>query len=236
MNAVFFTVTCEADYDYLLGSIWHHARMGRHLVLDTSPKAPTLRNLPPTVRWIHEPLYGEGWKTFRFRTALERALNLALEMNPEVLVSLDSDDFYAPDSPDRLFPLARGAMLETPYIHWCKDGVPRMFGASEWHPRIWPAWAAVRILENEAWKAHPQYNGNPEHHAIVSAPADLPTLRVPGLYRNHVHYLVGQKDDEVARQTIDGWPDKGHAVPGVALPLPIELWFKRGTRPSLAFR
>lgn len=235
MNVCFFTVTCAADYDHLLGSIWRHAKMGRHLVLDTSPALPQLHDLPPSVRWVHEPFYGEGWKTFRLRTAVERAMTLARQMGPEILVYLDSDEFYTPESAELLFPLAREAMLEVPCIHWQRDGRPRLFGPSEWHPRIWPSWAGVRIVENEAWKAHPSYNGNPEHHAIVSGPPELPVLRVPGLFRNHVHHLVGDKDDEVARQTVDGWPDRGVPVPRVELPYPIELWFKKGIRPSGAF-
>jgi hypothetical protein len=235
MDVCFFTVTHEADYDYLLGSIRHHAKMGRHLVLDTSEKAPMLRNLPSTVVWVHEPLYGSGWKTFRLRTALERAMNLALGLGPEILVYLDSDEFYSLESANNLFPLARRAALDLPIIHWCRDGIPRMFGPSEWHVRVWPSWARVRIAENEAWKVHPQYNGNPEHHAVVVVPPDVPVLRVPGLFLNHLHYFIGDKDDEVARQTIDGWPDRGHPVPAVDLPWPIQVWREKNVRPRESF-
>lgn len=238
MNVCFFTVTCRKDYDVLLGSIDHHARMGRHVVLDTSPDPLRFRNLPPSVRWIHEPTYGSGWANFKLRSAVERAQQLAKESGAEILVYLDSDEFYSADAGERLFPLALEAALDLPVLHWGRDRIPRLFGASEWHPRVWPSWANVTILQNEAWKVHPNYNGNPEHHAVVALPADLPVLRVPGLFRNHLHYAVGEKavDDEVARQTIDGWPDKGAVVPKVALPPKIELWMKRGILPSEAFK
>ena len=90
-----------------------------------------------------------------------------------------------------------------------------------------------------------RYFPDPDLPPLVLRPADieriraglpeLPVLRVPGLFRNHVHYFVGDKDDETARQTIDGWPDRGALVPSVELPYPIELWFKKGIRPSEAF-
>src|SRR5579871_808658 len=210
-KACFFTVTHSEDYDFLLGSIERHAEMGRHLVLDTSTveKAVKFSRLPDTVEWVNDPSFGTGWKEFRLRSAVERALRLARGTDAEVLVYLDSDEFYTPDAPSLLFPHATDAMVAINYTHWKKDGLPYIFGESEWHPRLWPRSADVVIATNTAWIAHPAYNGNPEHHAVVQAPAELPVLRVQGNFRHHLHYCLGPKaeEEETARTTIAGWPN-----------------------------
>ena len=67
-SVCFFTVCGGGeDYEFLLGQLWHHAMMGEHVVLDTTPapEAKTFRNIPPTVRWVHEPIYGRGWQNFK---------------------------------------------------------------------------------------------------------------------------------------------------------------------------
>src|SRR5204863_9320657 len=96
MNVCFFTVCWYKDYEYLLGGVEHHATMGKHLILDTSPPeyAVKFRNLPSSVLWMHEPFYGAGWKNFRLRTALEHAMENARLLESEILVYLDADEFY----------------------------------------------------------------------------------------------------------------------------------------------
>jgi hypothetical protein len=239
-KVAFFTVTCHSDYDFLLGAIEHHAGMGTHLVLDTSPpdKAVTFSKLPDSVVWVHEPFYGYGWKEFRYRTVLERALRKARLLDADILVSLDSDEFYIEESAQLLFPRAADAVIEVGNVHWKKDGKPYTFGHSEWHCRIWPRRADVQIAVNTAWQAHPLYNGNPEHHPVPIAPRDLQVIRVYGNFRHHLHYALGQKadDEETAINTIDGWPDKGTEVAPVPWPKKLKLWKDSGELPSESFR
>lgn len=240
MNVSFFTVVYYKDYDYLLGSIEQHAAMGTHLVLDTSPpdKAIRFRKLPDSVIWINEPDFGVGWASFKLRSAVERAMVKARALKGDVLVYLDSDEFYSKDSPERLFRWGEEALVETQYIHWRKDGLPYTFGHSEWHPRIWPRDSWVKISENTAWQQHPKYNGNPEHHPVPVQPQELPIIRVYGQYRHHVHYALGPKaeDDGTAKDTIDGWPDKGILANPVEWPEKLVLWRDKGIPPSESFR
>jgi len=240
-SVLFFTVCGGGDdYDFLLGAIERHAEMGRHLVLDTTPedRAVKFQRLPDTVVWMHEPLYGAGWKDIRLRTAVERAMRLGRLMSPDILVYLDSDEFYINEAPRDLFPYAMDAMVEVNYTHWRKDGHAYIFGPSEWHRRLWPAGSDVTIAQNTAWVQHPQYNGNPEHHPVPSPPANLPIIRVQGNFRHHLHYALGSKadDDETARTTIAGWPDGGARVPAVPWPAKLALWRDQGIRPSEFFR
>ena len=213
--------------------------MGRHLVLDTSPsdKAVKFNRLPDSVEWVHEPNFGVGWKEFKLRTAVERAMHLAKNLDSDVLVYHDSDEFYTSDSRDRLFPYAQDAMVSVNYTHWMKDGFPYIFGESEWHPRLWPRTSGVMIAPNVAWKSHPAYNGNPEHHPVAVPPPELPILRVQGNFRQHLHYAFTEKADadETAKATIGGWPN-GHRVPSVPWPAKLTLWKNKQVRPSEFFR
>lgn len=238
-RVAFFTVVYHKDYDYLLGSIEHHAEMGLHLVLDTSmPKdAIHFSKLPKSVVWVHEPFYGEGWKEFRLRSAVESALSHSRALDADVLVYLDSDEFYVRESSEMLFPWAEKALVEVQYVHWLPDGKPYTFGASEWHPRLWPRNAGVEIATNIAWQGHPAYNGNPEHHPVPWPRPGLQMIRVYGAFRHHIHYGIGPKaqDLETARTTIDGWPDNKMPVPAPPLPERLKRWQEEGIRPSAAF-
>lgn len=239
VKATFFTVTYFDDYDFLLGSIEHHAEMGRHVVLDTSPadKAIKFNRLPDSVQWFHEPNFGHGWKEFKVRTALERAMSLAKELEGEILIYLDSDDFYSSDSPERLFPYATEAIVGVNYTHWKKDGFPYIFGPSEWHSKLWPKKSDVRFALNEAWKVHSAYDGNPERHPVAVSESGFPYLRVQGNFRHHLHYALGPKAEEetTALATVDGWPN-GSRVPKVPWPAKLDLWKNKGIRPSEFFR
>jgi len=236
----FFSTCHSDDYDFILGSIEHHAEMGFHLVLDTSSpeKAEQFKRLPDTVRWVHEPLYGSGWKAFKMRTAVERAMMLARQFYTNILVSVDSDEFYSRDSVERLFPHAVENVVSVHCTHWKADGFPYMFGESEWHPRLWPAWCDVAIAPNVDWTKHASYNGNPEQHPVPVAPPGSSEIRVPGSFHHHLHYAFGPKvlEEEAAKSTIAGWPDKGVRIPPVDWPVKIRTWKTQGIRPSEYYR
>ncbi len=231
----FFTAVHYKDYEYLLGSIEHHAKMGYHLILDTSPnnEAAVFQGLPETVRWVHEAGFGSGWKEFRMRSAIERAMELCKEFRPDVLVQLDADEFFSSDSAELLFPYAARDPVLVHCTHWLQDGLPYMFGESEWHLRLWPNQCQVRIETNLDWQKHPDYNGNPEHHPVPVPPPGRPPLRVPGNFHHHVHHAIGDKrrDQDAANQTIDGWPDQGARVPLVAWPERLRMWAAAGISP-----
>jgi hypothetical protein len=233
----FFTVCGgHEDYEFLLGSIDHHSRLGVHLVLDTTPApyARKFRNLPPTVVWVHEPIFGSGWKEFKFVSALERAQEHArARFRPEVLVQTDSDDFWTLEAVP-LFELGRGACVETQYVHWLKDGEPYLYGESEWHRRIWPAYATVKVEKDTKWPFSPHYNGNPELHTRVTVPSHISLLRFDGLFRHHVHFALGKKaeEDEVAKGSITGWPHGKRLVDRRPWPDKLVMWNERGTLPS----
>lgn len=239
-TACFFTICGGGeDYDFLLGSIEHHAKMGRHVVLDTTPPgvAKSFKGLPGSVVWVHEPIYGAGWKEFKFRSALVRALGIAQEQGTDVVAQLDCDEYFSEDSPEKLFPTATYALVSVETIHWMRDGMPYSFGRSEFHARLWPAKMPVTWPVNSAWLASPHYNGNPDHHAIVRAPEGAHHVKVDGHFHYHLHYAVGEKslDEETARTTIRGWP---HGAPArmEPTPLPIWRWRRRGIKPSEGFQ
>lgn len=241
VKVAFFTVCGGGeDYDFLLGSIEHHAEMGSHLVLDTTPPERAIRftKLPDSVIWLHEPDFGSGWKEFRLRSAVERAMRKTKAFGADVLVSLDSDEFFARESSELLFPWATNAMIEVQCIHWKRDGKPYVFGHSEWHNRLWPAARGVQIAYNIAWKEHPLYNGNPEHHPVAFPGEGLQMIRVYGHFHHHLHYALGEKaaDEETAINTIEGWPDKGMEVAPIPWPEKLRLWKETGARPSEVFR
>jgi hypothetical protein len=240
-KVVFFTVCGGGeDYEFLLGSIEHHSEMGSQLVIDTTPpdRSVTFKKLPDNVIWIHEPAYGSGWKEFRLRTAVERAMRKARAFAADVVVYKDSDEFFTKDSEKLLFPWAAQAMVEVECVHWRKDGKPYVFGQSEWHSRLWPNGENVVIAENTAWQNHPLYNGNPEHHPVPVAVNGLQTIRVYGHFHHHVHYAVGSKanEEESASSTIEGWPDKGREIPAAPWPEKLRLWKETGVLPSESFR
>ncbi|NJN05669.1 MAG: hypothetical protein HC814_03780, partial [Rhodobacteraceae bacterium] len=212
--------------------------MGRHVVLDTTPadRAKTFTGLPESVTWVHDPIYGSGWKAFRFRAALERSLEMARRESCEIVVQLDCDEYYSEDSVTDLFPYAKDAMVSAETIHWKRNLVPYSFGDSEYHVRIWPSYMNVIWPINAAWVASPHYNGNPDHHAMVHAPLGAKTVRVDGHYHYHLHYAVGEKakDEETAHATIQGWPN-GKEARSIPIPPLIINWIVKGEKPSLRF-
>lgn len=235
LRAVFVTVCGGGeDYEFLLGSIEHHCRIGhRHVVLDTTPEGQqrTFRNLPPTVTWIYDPNYGQGWKEFRFRFALMKAIGIAREMG-NVIAVLDCDEFYAPAIQD-VYPVAAKQPVFVETVHWMRNGHPYMFGESEWHLRLWPADADVSYPPNQAWVIHPDYNGNDHHHAVPRFPAGTELLKVPGSLHHHVHYALGNKslDEKVGKANIPAW-HYGTRTVHVPWPPLLERWRDKGLPPS----
>lgn len=234
-SVCFFTVCGGGeDYDFLLGSIEHHAGMGKHVVLDTTPMeaAKTFKRLPSSVTWVHEPIYGHGWHEFKFRSALARSLELARDQGADVVVQMDSDEFFSTDSRDGLFPHAIENMVSTETVHWRVDK-PYSFGPGEHHVRLWPSKMDVRWPVNDGWIKSPHYNGNPDHHAVVVGPPGAKIVRVAGYYHHHLHYFVGNKagNEETARQTIHNWP-VGTPALSSGLPTPVWIWKYKGIRPS----
>lgn len=233
-----FVTVCGGgeDYDFLLGSIEHHAEMGQHLVLDTTPVDRARRfKLPKSVIWRHHPDYGAGWKEFKLRTALEDAIRIARhETDASVLAILDCDEFYAPECMDLAFKVGLHRMVELKTVTWKPDGKAYDMGDSEWHRRVWPSGMDVKILRNEAWVQHPQYNGNPEHHPVASPPNGDLLYRVHGQLHHHVHYAIGAKahETETAETTIDGWKSGAVEVPHVPWPVRLRVWRETGERPS----
>jgi hypothetical protein len=233
IQACFVTVCGGGEeYEYLLGSIDHHARLGRHLVLDTTPadRARTFRYLPGSVTWVHEPDFGAGWDTFKFVKALNRAAELAEALNPDVLIQLDCDDFFTCDL-DSLLPVAKDFVVELQYVHWMPDGKPYIFGESEWHRRVWPANRGVRFRRNFG------VSKNPEVHPELEIPSGMGVVRSDILCRHHAHFAVGEKaaDSRIAQQSITGWPHGKMPVPPAAWPDRLMEWRETGKKPSEAF-
>lgn len=234
----FFTVCGGGeDYEFLLGSIEHHATMGRHVVLDTTPldRSRSFRLLPKSVIWIYEPIYGAGWHEFRYRDALAQASRVARNFG-DVLVHTDSDEYWDRNLLE-ILEVARKNPLNIQTAHWRKDGLLHLYGDSEWHIRIWPASEEVIFPVNSAWLAHPDYNGNDQHHAVASFRPDLGIVRMDSIFHYHVHHALGEKssDETVARQTIPNW-EQGTVAPGEhSWPERLKMWRDFGVRPSSAF-
>jgi len=229
----------QEDYEFLLGAIEHHAELGTHLVFDTTPveRARSFRKLPDSVFWVYDPSFGSGWKTFRFVAALQKAIALAEKLfKPEVLVQLDSDDFFSLGAGPAL-EAGKEAVVELQYVHWMPDGNPYLFGESEWHRRIWPAGRGVAVDQDPAWPTMRTYNGNPDTHPLLKVPAFLKTIRMDLLCRHHLHFALGEKakDDEIAKMSITGWPHGGQKVEPEAWPQKLALWKTEGTLPSSWF-
>jgi hypothetical protein len=89
--------------------------------------AQTFRRLPESVVWVHDTSFGHGWKSFRLRSAVERAMDQARLLEGDVIAYLDADEFFAENSVENLFPRATGVMVKIRCVHWRKDGMPYVF-------------------------------------------------------------------------------------------------------------
>lgn len=247
MSKVTFFTVCGGgeEYEFLLGSIEHHAKLGRHFILDVSGGPPPgIQNLPSGVQFFRNPIYDSGdWKKFRLASALEDARKGALEIFPDTdfLVHLDCDEYFDVEALRPL--LGRYERLEVPRvfifqtIHW-RCGEALRFGPSEWHLRAWDVRAKVEVVKNLSWPVSPSYNGNPEHHPVLS-PKNIrhEIVQVARPIHYHVHYQLGQKKDflETAQSTIDGWPGGTPVENPCPMPVPLVKWDLEGTLPSSKF-
>lgn len=240
VKVVFVTVcgggTAEeamSEYNYLLGSIEHHATMGSHIVLDTSPPQYYInaRGLPSSVRWVQEPLYNNG-RMFRMWSALKRVSELAESMCPDVIVHLDSDEFYTKEWSDSLFKKASKGMVEVLTFEW-REGKAYDFGT--WHRRAWPGQSGVTIGLNVGWQQHPDYNGNPENHPFPVPPVGMPIVRVEGFLHHHIGMTVGQKKSLRGGADIPWWPAHQLAS-SVAWPTLLKSWRDEGVPPFDRFK
>lgn len=238
---VVFVSVCGGDeeYDFVLGAMRHHAKMGPHIVLDTTPpeRRRVFSGLPDSVTWVYDPNYGSGWKDFNSRAAVRTVCDLARKSGAEVVVYTDCDEFWGPDC-RRIFEAARTQMVSVETFHWRKDGNLYGFGPTEIHKRLWPASMDISIPVNEWWvNKSPHYNGNPNRHVLVEPPKGQEVLYVPGLFHHHMHYALGRKseDENTAKTTIVGWPDGGRKMAQVEWPTLLARWRDEGIRPSEAF-
>lgn len=250
----FFTVCGGGEeYEFLLGGIEHHARVGRHLVLDVSPEPRGIAHLPASVFWSRSADdFGSGdWRTFRMVSALEEARRLALACFPDTdfLVHLDCDEYYDVEILSALLRHYEAPPIETPRIftfetiHWVdRPGLPPQplrFGPSEIHMRAWDVRVPIRAIRNTAWPVSPKYNGNPEHHPILSAPPGsiFDAVKFPRMAHYHLHYALGQKRfrTETAEATIDGWPNGTPIDLVCPWPDPLRAWGGAGILPSSRF-
>lgn len=243
-NVTFFSVCGGGEeYDFLLGSIEHHARIGNHLVLDVAQEQKEFVRLPGSVSWFRdrEGAYQSGdWKTFRLATALEDARKLAIACFPgtEFLVHLDCDEYYDVEVLKKLFVRQdppRTLVFET--IHW-HNGRALRFGPGERHRRAWDVRADVQVIKNTAWMENPAYNGNLEHHPLLSPKAEsYQEIHVPDPIHYHLHYALGAKQFflETAHATIGGWPNGTPIESPCPWPEPHRKWAETGEKPSVRF-
>ncbi|MGH8896998.1 MAG: hypothetical protein ACRDZ4_08265 [Egibacteraceae bacterium] len=239
MSIAFFTVCGGVEeYEFLLASIEHHAALSQaHVVLDTtpSPESRRFQRLPKTVRWVHEPLYGSG-TSFRYVAALNRAIALAEEDGADALFYLDADEYFAPDIVAEVAPLACERLVEFPILHHI-DERSAWFVPLDCHFRAWPARRGVRAMLNLGWQQHPLYDGNPEWHALVQAPPDVPLHRLIPAYHHHLHFVLGKKTAwDSYRHLMLGERVHDRVVPiSSPWPPPVYQWYRSGVLPSSHF-
>lgn len=248
-RVTFFTVCGGGEeYDFLLGGIEHHARIGNHLVFDVSPKPQRFFGLPPSVRWeatLDPEHYHSGdWRHFRLASALEHARALALSTFPEThfLVHLDCDEYYDAEIMIPLLvrneraPIELPRLFTFPTIHWL-DGRALRFGPSEMHMRAWDVRADAQVRLNKFWRESPRYNGNPEHHPYFAAGGSHQPVAVSMPVHYHLHYALGRKQQrtETAETTIVGWPNGTPVENPCPWPDPLQRWVEKGELPSKPF-
>lgn len=217
------------EYDFVLGTLEKQLAFGRVILLDTSIEGARRFRTPPGVDWHHCGLFGTGSARFRFATALNVAIGLAEENEPEVLVQCDSDEYFESDLVHALEWAAQGTVIDVKTLHHIGPGQAINF-PDEWHRRIWPARRGIR------YKPNPRH-ANPEYHPIVDVPLGIPIERETRTFQHHLHYAVGRKktDRHTAETTIPGWPDQGEKVTVPPWPPLIAFWEDGGARPSAAF-
>lgn len=229
-SVVFFTICggasrayVEKEYNFLLGSIEHHAAMGRHVVLDNSPAEFAIKfpKLPDSVTWIHEPIYGHGKAVLRMKSAVRCASQIARSMNADVNVYTDCDEFWSENAVEDLWPIAKDLLCEVPTIHVDSQG-KHFYFEHEWHRRAWPGKFGEVLfpVPND-----PNFVGNPEDHPIAN-PLGLEICRVMTLVHHHMKCFI------------DGggiWTNSKE-IPAPIWPPKLRLWKDKGIPPLESFR
>lgn len=232
MKTTFLTICGGGeDYEVFLGCLEKHLIHGSVIVIDTCPIEARRRfELPEQVSWYHCPLFGRGADKFRFATALNVAIGLAEEHSPDVLVQLDTDEYFESDLVIALEHAAAGTVIDVKTLHHTTPEEGLDF-PGEWHRRIWPARRGIRFKPNLR-------HSNPEFHPIVDVPMGIPIERETAIYHHHLHYAVGRKAEDLhtAQTTIEGWPDAAAKIPIRPWPPLIARWHSGGFLPSASFR
>lgn len=227
---VCFATVCGTlvDYEFLLGAIREHATMGKHVVLDVTPaaKRKQFKNLPPSVVWVNDDSYQSDTKMFKFHSALLKVNEIARTMGTEIIVNMDSDEFFEPAATSKLFPLAFESALEHLIVTWGCDNQPHVRWDA-WLRRIWPTKMIVDIPRNVGWTKHPEYNGNPEMHPIPMWPPGARMTRTKELAHHHIHWTIHHK----GHHPFSEWPVAGWCE----WPPLLKLWKEKDIAPSLAF-
>lgn len=221
----------EEEYNYLFGSMAHHANIGSHVVLDTSPPQWAIqpKNLPASVQWHYEPIYGHGLANFRGQDAIDRAIAIARQLDISVIVHLDCDEFFTPNIAD-LFPMALNNIIAVKAYHWYPD--VKAYEFNDWKRRLGPAKDGIHMGLNVSWAKHPKYNGNPQNHSFLSG---FKAIRVDGVFLHHVPKAVGKKHDLRNPGTKIAMPWVTPLDP-VPWPEDLELWRTKGVPPSDKYR
>jgi len=228
--SICFATVCgtPVDYEFLLGAIREHSTMGCHVVLDVTPALhrKQFKRIPSSVMWVAEDGYLSNTRMFKFHSALLRVNEIARATGAEVIVNLDSDEFFAPQATEKLFPLARNSAVEHLIVTWGCDNQPHARWDA-WLRRIWPSKMNVRIPRNEAWTQHPEYDGNPELHPIPMWPPNARVTKTQELVHHHLHWTIHHKGHHpFSEWPVAGWCD---------WPPLLKRWKEKDIPPSLEF-
>jgi hypothetical protein len=231
-DVVFFTICggpnreyVEREYNFLFGSMEHHAQMGRHVVLDNSPPEHAIRfqKLPKSVTWVYEPIYGHGKEVLRMISAVRRASSIARAMNADINVYTDCDEFWSLNSETGLWPTAAECLTEVPTLHVDIKGNHYYFDR-EWHRRAWSGRKGEVVFP---MSDDPHFVGNREDHPIAFPVGELSLKRVAGHFHHHMKCFIGgggYYDDGVPIKDPPVWPE------------PLRLWKEQGIPPMEKFR
>ena len=202
-DIVFFTISganskelVDRQYNHLLGSIEHHAQLGRHIVLDNSPRAfrRIFTKLPKSVTWIYEPIYGHGDENFRQTDALNRIAFAAYQMKPDAVIYTDCDEFWTPNLVDVVEREAKDSLVHLPTIHVDVNG-DHYFFPHEYHRRIWEGKREVIFPYNKAKPSdldNDTFQGNPQRHSIACASEGMKTKTVHDICHHHMKcFMIG---------------------------------------------
>ena len=236
-DIVFFTICGGANkelvdrqYNHLLGSIEYHAEMGRHIVLDNSPRElhRTFTKLPKSVTWIYEPIYGHGHDKLRQTDLLNRIAWTAYQMQPDAVVYTDCDEFWGQGLLDLVARDAKDSLINLPTLHVDINGDHYYF-PHEYHRRIWDGKREVIFPYNKAKIEEFQngvFEGNPQRHSIACPTEGMNHKTVHDMIHHHMKCFIRGGGSWDLGKKIDKnppWPE------------PLSLWKYQSIEPLLKF-